>query len=154
MNRITKLIALSFMIATTSYAKGKYENSIFSIDSLMNESKIANTQPLIMSLPASEGFAPNINIQIQKYPNSLDDYAKLSTSQFKQFKFKIIQNEKIKDALIFEYSGTMQGRKLHWYSMAYKKEDNVFLITATSTESQWKTQKEKLIGCVKSFKLK
>ena len=154
MKKITVTIALTFIIALSTYAKGIYENDIFSINTLINENNISNTQPLIMMLQPSEGFAPNINIQIQKYTNSLDDYAKLSTNQFKQFKFKIIQNKKSNEALIFEYSGSMQGRQLHWFAMAYKKGSNVFLITATSTENQWKKLSKKLIDCVKSFKLK
>lgn len=154
MKNIIKSIALSLIIATTAYAEGKYENNYFSINSLVNDNNIANTQPLIMSLPASAGFAPNINVQIQRYAGSLDNYAKLSARQFKQFNFKVIKNKKIKNRLILEYSGNMQNRNLHWYSIAHKKGNNIYLITATSTESQWKKLAKKLIECVKSFKLK
>ena len=154
MKNITKLIALSFIIATTSYAEGKYENNYFSIKSLVDDKNISNTQPLLMCLSASDGFAPNINIQTQKYSNSLTEYAKLSTAQFKQLKFNVIQNKKGQDCLIFEYTGKLQGKELHWYAMVYKKDDNIFLITATATKKQWTKQSKKLIDCVRSFKLK
>lgn len=154
MKNIAKSITLSLIIATTAFAEGQYNNNHFSINSLVDANNISNTQPLMMSLPATEGFAPNINVQIQQYPNSLDSYAKLSGAQFKQLNFKVIKNKKIKNTLVFEYSGNMQNRNLHWYAMAYKKGNNVYLITATSTESQWKKLSKKLIGCIKSFKLK
>lgn len=153
MRKITASIVLSFIVALSTYGKGKYDNGVFSINSLVDENNISNTQPLIMMLPPSDGFAPNINIQVQAYPGSLDDYAALSMQQFRQLKFKVIKQMKVGNALIFEYSGSMQGRDFHWFAMAHQKGNNIFLITATSTENQWKTLSEKLIECVKSFKL-
>jgi hypothetical protein len=38
--------------------------------------------PLVMCLPASEGFAPNINVTIQPYPGSIKEYISLSKRQF------------------------------------------------------------------------
>ena len=154
MKNLIKSIFICLILVNTSFAASKYENNQFSINALVIDENIANTQPLIMSLPVSDGFAPNVNIQIQQYPNSLKSYADLSVNQFKQYNFKVLQNIQTKTSLIMECSGDMQERKLHWYAMAYKKGNNVFLITATSTESQWKSSSQTLIECVKSFKLK
>jgi len=115
---------------------------------------IANTQPLMMFLSASEGFASNVNVQVQQYPNSLKEYAKISVQQFNQLNFKVLQNKQTETSLVLEYSGIMQGNNMHWYAIAHKKGNNVYLVTATSTESQWKIHSKTLIECVKSFKLK
>jgi|APSaa5957512576_1039674.scaffolds.fasta_scaffold130489_1 hypothetical protein len=154
MKRIIKIISLCLFIANAAFAENKYDNKHFSINALVSNGSIANSQPLIMSLPASDGFAPNANVQVQQYPNSIKEYAELSIKQFKQLKFKVLQNKQTKTRLVLEYSGAMQGRNLHWYAIAYKKGNNVFLVTATSTETQWKTHSKALTACVKSFKLK
>ena len=155
MKRMSKTIALCLclLLSNVAFAESKYENSQFSINALVSEN-IANTQPLMMFLSASEGFAPNVNVQVQQYPNSLKEYAKLSVQQFNQLNFKVLQNKQTETSLVLEYSGIMQGNNLHWYAIAHKKGNNVYLVTATSTESQWKTHSKTLIECVKSFKLK
>ena len=154
MKKSIAIISLCILFASAAFAESKYENKQFLINALVSYESKANSQPLIMFLPASEGFAPNVNVQVQQYPNILKEYSDLSIKQFKQANLKILRNKQTKTYVIFEYSGIMQGRKLHWYAVAYKKGDNVFLITATSTESQWKTHSKTLVSCVKSFKLK
>ena len=154
MKRMSKTIALflCLFLANVAFAESKYENNQFSINALVGEN-IA-TQPLMMFLSVSEGFASNVNVQVQQYPNSLKEYAKLSIKQFNQLNFKVLQNKQTETNLVFEYSGIMQGNNFHWYAIALKKGNNVYLVTATSMESQWKIHSKTLIECVKSFKLK
>ena len=71
-----------------------------------------------MFLPDSNGFAPNINIQVQQYDDSLKSYLELSIIEFKQMKLKVIQNKLINNNML-EYSAEMKGRNLHWYAMEY-----------------------------------
>jgi hypothetical protein len=149
----TLIIICCIALAGNAFATNKYENRLFSIDTLEGNN-IANSQVLMMYLPVSSRFAPNVNIQVQSYKGSLDTYLKLSKQQFKQLKFKIIKVKKFKNYLIFEYTGTMKNMKLHWYSLAYKKKNNIFLATATALESQWSKKSKKLIRCVESFKIK
>jgi hypothetical protein len=153
MKKIAKSIFLSTAIFAGVIANAKYQSNEFSIEALSSKN-ISNSQPLVMCLPASEGFAPNVNVQVQQYPGTLDDYLKLSMNQFKKLKFKVIKNKATKNQLILEYTGNIQNRQLHWYAVVYKKGNNVFLTTATSTEKQWKTLSKKLINCVNSFRLK
>lgn len=154
MKKLVASVLLTFMLVLVVHGGGKYENELFLINPLLDDNNISNTQPLIMMLPASDGFSPNINIQIQAYPGSIDEYDTLSIKQIEQLKLKTIKHLKEGDVLTFEYTGAMRGRDFHWFGMAYKKGDNVFLITATATEKQWPDVGAKLIECVKSFKLK
>ena len=110
-------------------------------------------QPLFMALPASDGFAANVNVQIQPYNGTLDDYIALSEQQFKSAGLKISQrNKQGPSAVVFEYTGEVQGRALHWYARAAHEKGRVYLVTATATEAQWKTEAGALKACVDSFR--
>ena len=105
-------------------------------------------------LPASDGFAANVNVQKQKYSDSIEAYDKLSQSQFKTLKLSVIKRIIKSDEVLYEYKGEMRGRKLHWYSRAIKSGDYVFLVTATCLENHWAKQKIELLKSVDSFKIK
>ncbi|MCI2282468.1 hypothetical protein L3081_02480 [Colwellia sp. MSW7] len=66
----------------------------------------------------------------------------------------IISLEEKDNSITFEYKGTMQGFDLHWYAKAVKKDNHVYLVTATGAENDWDVDKEILIPNVNSFKLK
>jgi len=40
-------------------------------------------QALMMFLPVTDGFAANVNVQIQPYAGTIEDYTALSLQQFK-----------------------------------------------------------------------
>lgn len=104
-------------------------------------------------LPATEGFAPNINVQIQPYTGSIKDYAALSKSQFEQMKWKVIADGQPNDnEWNVEYTGSFQGNDLHFYARAVSANGKVYLVTATAKESQWATLSDTLRKHVESFK--
>lgn len=108
----------------------------------------------MMFLPATDGFAPNVNIQVQGYENGIDAYAALSRQQFKDAGLKVLSERKVSNTtVVFEYSGQLGGRTLHWYARAVQKGASVYLVTATATDSQWANVALKLKACVDSFEL-
>jgi len=126
----------------------------FSIDALEGVAGQAPYQVLAMLLPVSDGFAPNVNLQIQPYPGTMDDYMALSKAQLVQAGLKLIREARVdKAATVIEYSGTMQGRKLRFYARMVLREKKVYLITATAAEEQWASVAAKLKACVDSFRL-
>ncbi len=149
------LTLLLFILSTNIYAGTLvFDEAGFSIKALDAPPEVAGGQPLQMLLPPNNGFSANVNIQIQPYNGTLTQYKSISDSQFKQYGFKPIISKVSKDSVIFEYTGTMAGKKLHWYSRAYKRGNFVYLVTATEQESNWPKTKKKLITVVDSFKLK
>ena len=136
----------------------KRENSLrfkalgFSIAPLEGTVGDAPYQTIMMFLPASGGFAPNVNIQIQPYKGSLSAYAELSKKQMKAASMTLLHEKIQAGALLLEYSGTSQGRKLHWYAKAQLADGRIYLATATATEQQWRTVADKLKACVESFR--
>jgi hypothetical protein len=105
----------------------------FSIAPLGASSGEKTVQILMMFLPATNNFAGNVNVQIQPYGATLEEYVRLTLDQCKDAGLKVIaQNKAGKSAVVFEYSGAPQGRALHWYARAEKTPGHVYLVTATA----------------------
>ena len=148
---------LLFSCATLFQAKAAtidlplYGFQIDALDATPNAS--AATTALVLCLPPSEGFGPNINIQIQPYTGTIKEYATLSKGQFEELKWKIISEKEIGDnEWSVEYIGTEQSGELHFYTRAISKNGKVYLATATAKESQWPTISDTLRQHIDSFK--
>ena len=111
------------------------------------------TQALIMLLPASDGFAPNVNVQIQPFEGALSDYAQLSRRQFARGNIKILKEDVLPGEIRWSYRGMMRGQSLRWYARAVQHEGRVYLVTATAAAGQWAQVGEQLKRCVNSFRL-
>ena len=127
----------------------------FEIDALDSDPGGATATAILMFLPAADGFAPNINVNIQPYKGTIKEYAALSKGQFAEMKWKVLSEEqKGEDEWRTEYSATTKSGDLHFYARALKKGDRVYLVTATAKESQWTALQAKLRKHVDSLKLK
>jgi len=125
----------------------------FSIQPLEAAPTEIGSQVLVMSLPPSEGFAPYVNIQIQPYSGSMDEYIKLSQEHFKTAGWTVIsQGRPGKSSVLFEFKGFVQAQPMHWYARAERMAGRIYLATATATENQWSEEGEVLKRCVASFK--
>ncbi|QSH41015.1 hypothetical protein P0136_10240 [Lentisphaerota bacterium ZTH] len=112
-----------------------------------------NTVIASFGLPFSGDFQPSINIIKQKFSGTLADYDKLSRNQFKTMQWAVLSSRKIDGGLVYEYTGKLRKKYFHFYAKALKKDNCIYLATATSLKSQWAQFKEKLIKSVNSFKL-
>ena len=113
----------------------------------------ATRQAVVMLLPAIEGFSANVNVQIQPYSGSLEEYRALTQKQFKEAAVKVIVEKKLgKSVVIYEYSGEIRGQLVHCYARAVKSGEHVYLATATAAEAQWPKQSARLKACVDSFR--
>jgi hypothetical protein len=128
----------------------------FQIDALdATPSTSTPTTVLEMFLPATESFAPNINVQIQPFAGKIKDYVTLSKSQFEQMKWKVVTEQQPGDnEWDVEYTGSYQGSDLHFYARAMSANGKIYIATATAKESQWPTISDALRKHVDSFKIK
>jgi hypothetical protein len=128
----------------------------FQMDALDAAPSTSNPTTVIQTfLPATEGFAPNIIVQIQPYPGTMKDYAELSKKQFEQMKWKVIADQQPNDnEWNVEYTGSVEGNDLHFYPRAVSTNGKIYLITATAKESQWKTVGDTLRKHLESFQTK
>ena len=141
------------MLSSLTAATIDFPEYGFLIDAI--DTKPGTTTPLVMYMPASEGFAPNINVTIQPYPASIKDYISLSKRQFQQMSWNIVKEEQSGDAeWTVEYKGAMQGNDFHFYARAVARDGRVYLTTATAKESQWSSIGDTLRKHVDSFKTK
>jgi hypothetical protein len=105
-------------------------------------------------LPATDGFAPNINVQIQPYTGTMQDYATTTKNQFEQMKWKVVSDQQPNDhEWDVEYTGSFRGSDLHFYERAVSANGKVYLMTATAKESQWPTMGDTLLKHIQSFKV-
>ena len=125
----------------------------FTIAPLEAPSDTDNVQALIMMLPPTQGFAPNVNVQVQLYAGTMADYSSLSDSQFKTLKFSVRKRSMTEESVFWEYTGRAAGGKMHWYARAFLGDGRVYLVTATALESQWGEVGDPLKACVDSFRL-
>ena len=137
------------------------ENSIlnfdklgFQIQAIEGKSDSSNTIPLTLMLPEMNGFSPSITVIMQPYKGKLENYKAVTEQQLKQLKVNKIYSEINNGTYTFEYSGLLNGQKLHVYSRAQLKDNQIYLTTATDLIIQWELNKEKLVNAVNSFKFK
>jgi hypothetical protein len=130
----------------------KFPNSGFSIAPL-DEMGQGTGQALIMFMPPSDGFAPNVNVQVQEFPGSMDDYRTLSLKQIGDMKLTIVSEQLVKGVFTMEYSGSLQGNDLHFCAKAIGGNGKVYLATGAAAEGQWKAVGAKIKECVDSFAL-
>jgi hypothetical protein len=115
-------------------------------------SAAGQTPVVVLFLSPTGGFAPNVNVLIQDFPNSISDYVSLTKKEFDSAGIDIVKEQTVSpEEWMVEYSGTLSGKSLHWYARALKKGAKVYLTTATATPDQWGSVSEKLIQCVDSF---
>lgn len=104
-------------------------------------------------LPAQNGFAANVNLQIQPFDGSMEEYEELSVSQFEQLDIEVLQLERAENELLIEYRGAMQDTELHWYARVLKQGDLYYVLTATALAERWSEEQDALVDSVHSFSL-
>ena len=153
-----RLPLLPFLLLMTSPLGAETTNRLhfassgFSIAPLEAPRGQVAQQVIMMFLPTVGEFTPNVNVQIQPYDGSLDDYIKLSLKQFESANLTMVQQGRTKDSgAVFEYRGEIQNRRLHWYAKAQKSQGRIYLVTATALEEHWNEVAPSLKNCVDSF---
>lgn len=152
---------LALILATTplfaaepSTASVKFPGYGFEIGALETGDPRVNFMPLTMSLPASDGFAPNINVTLQSHKDSLASFVSLTKEQFAQMQLTLVEEQLVGDyEWRVEYTGPFRNSTLHWYARAVAKDGRVYLATATALETQWPKVGARLREGVDSFKL-
>ena len=110
-------------------------------------------QLALFYLPPVDGFAPNVGVRVQVFYGTMKEYDEISAKQFKKTGIKLLHHQVRGNEAVYEYDGELRGTHMHWYSRAVKKDDRVYVITATALQSQWGSVKDELVHSVDSFEL-
>ena len=94
-------------------------------------------QVVSLALPTTSGFSPNVNVQVQPFQGTVEEYLTLSHTQFKAGGIKVLNETHDAHGAMLEYAGQMRGLPLHWYARAFLGKNGLILATATALESQW-----------------
>ena len=131
----------------------------FSVDipSIGDPTAAPLVQRLIVMGPAVNGFAPNCNIQVQKYDEGLDAYMVLTRGQFAAVGVKTVAEtrrttSKLPSAL-FDYTGTTGGRDLHFLALAVAARDRVWLVTCTALAESYASHRLAFTRLIDSFSI-
>jgi len=122
----------------------------FSIDVATAPSKMSY-QLALFYLPPVDGFAPNVGVRVQVFHGSMREYDEISAGQFKQTGLDLTHHQVHRNEAVYEYNGNLRGTHMHWYSRAVKKDNRVFVVTATALQNQWKRVEDELRQSVDSF---
>ena len=106
-----------------------------------------------LSLPPTNGFAPNVIVLIQNCPPAgLAKFADVAKEYFRDNSITLLDSHFVSDSeWVLEYNTSSQGAVYHFYTRVLRKEDKLYLTTATATADQWTTLSAKLKSCVDSF---
>lgn len=151
------VLCILLLIPSCLFASGSnrlyYAQNGFSIMPLEGTVENENYQVAIMYLPANRSFAPNVNIQIQPYDGTMDEYIDLSKQQFQMLGFKIITIKTQDNSAFLEYSGSFQGIEFHWCARVFLREGKVYLVIGTALSASWSEVSAQILACVDSFQL-
>lgn len=106
----------------------------------------------MLFLPVKNKFGANVNVMVQTFQGTMDEYNEITQKQFKEMKLRVIESKIDKECIKYEYAGMQNGMDLHFYAKSWKKGDKVYLITATGLEIDWADQKDVLMKSVNSFR--
>ncbi len=123
--------------AQTSNRTLSFAEHGFAIDAPAGHDDEKVHQVVALYLPQTGGFAPNVNVQVQPFAGTMDEYIAISRDQFKANGVKLVTEKHDAKSATLEYTGALQGHALHWYARAYRGKKGIVLATATTDESQW-----------------
>jgi hypothetical protein len=156
--KILTILVFIFFTNGVNAKSDSYASDFFgvSIDiPTMKANKIQEVQEIAdFFLPSVDLFSANVGIQKQYFKGTMIDYNELSLSQFRKAGWRVVDAKNLLNESFWEYVGSMLGYDLHWYSRAVKKDNYVYLVTATALSSKWDSQKDILRKSVNSFKIK
>ena len=124
----------------------------FSIDAPVGHDAAQIQQVVMLMLPPADGFAANVNVQVQPFAGTIEEYVRVSAEQFKANGVTLIAEKHDAKSAMIEYKGPYGGRTLHWYSRSFLGKSGIVLATATTTESQWPKQAATLRASVDSLR--
>lgn len=152
-----KKIFFLLLLSAVALAESRYVNETLGFSFVPPKVDFAGAAGNFMGaqagMPPVDGFSANVNVLLQNYGQSLQDYVNLSKGQFVDMGWKATRAEVVGGAAFFEYTGNYQGTELHWYSRAFKKGDWIYLVTGTVLASRWDLDKGPIKASVDSFKL-
>lgn len=134
--------AVGFTLASPAFPKANQGQSATSV---------------VMTGPSVDGFASNVNVNIQPMATTRKGYLDLSLGEMKQVGLKVNSHRELmvsgKEAILFDYEGKMLGKDLHFLALAVVEKERVILVTCTALAASYKAIEPEFQACLDSFRL-
>ena len=138
------------------YSDGLYGFSI-EAPSFGRVEKGGTVIPVMLLGPSENKFASNVNVVVQAKASTRAAFRALTLEEFRQYGFKVNSDREVtvsgRDAIIFDYEGTQQGRDLRFLALAVIDKERVFVVTCTAPKELYKTYETKFQACLDTFKV-
>jgi len=110
--------------------------------------------PLMMLHSPVGGFSANVNVQIQPFAGTMNEYLETTKREFLTYSFEMLHGA-VTDAgtIELEYTGDFQGKAMHWLARAEARAGLMYLVTATVPAERWDELEGEARRCVDSFRL-
>ena len=145
-------VAITTDVAATTIDLPQYG---FTIEALDGPPPTTATTALFTFLPMSDGFAPNINVSIHPFSESITDFITLTKDELKKEHNVILTDKQIgENEWLLEAVGPFQGNDLHIYRRVVANGGKMYQVSATAKQSQWDSVSGILRRAVHSFKAK
>jgi len=129
----------------------------FEVPALGDDAGTAGVARVIVTGPRIDGFATNCNVQIQNVRMGHAEFIGLSLRQFEAGGLRLLGNDTGeiggRPATRLEYAGAMSGRELHFLGLVVSEAERTLLLTCTTLESRFATEREALLGVIASFSM-
>lgn len=155
--------ALAFLLGADQPAQGPsvYTDTLygFTVEAPRFPKAAANTSvvPIAMHAPIDQAFVANVRATVQRIATSRQDFRQLSLAQFKVAGWRVNLDTDVtvsgREAVVFDYEGTVGGRALRWLALAVIDKEQVYLLTCTATKDTFSKYEKAFRDCVDSFKL-
>ncbi len=113
---------------------------------------------VVFTAPPEAGFASNVNVVVQPMTTTRKAYRDLTDGGIKKLSMKINEDKDAtvseRDAIRFDYEGKMNGKDLHFLSLAVIEKDRVILFTCTATAVAFPKVASEFRACLDSVRLR
>jgi len=126
MNKTVPLLLLA-LLALSSRAEDAgtrlhFRANGFSIAPLEEKGDAASYAAVMMFLPPSDAFAPNVTVLIQSHKGTIKEYADLSKGQFTQAKWTMVRETMTRTTVVMESQWNAVAAKLKTCVESFKRE--------------------------------
>ena len=99
---------------------------------------------LVMYVGDETDFNSNVNVMIQDFSGTIDEYKELSESQYRDLGWDVLRSEIIDGAYYVEVSGGL----FHYYAKGISNGSYVYLATGTSRADDWLEVRDAIVTVV------
>lgn len=168
MKRTAIAFALGMFVASTAWGlqqkikRSTFQDEVvgynFEVPRFPNNTASSAGVKASFTASPTDGFASNVNILVQEIKTTRDAFREESKKGVDQLGLKFIEDRDVtisgRDAVRYEYAGTLQNRQLHFMGVAIIDKDRVILLTGTALEAEFPSLQAEFKASLDSFQLK